>query len=203
MDLLGKGSIPRLGLILLYATRGCTPQIMYNNLNTPSLPLWPIQTVVSQIYLPYLSTAPINLTPSIPYLHRLPPLHHHQRSAQSLLTPPPPVTQFPLQSGQARAPPDWQSPPQLLFHLRALVHHIPARRPLALRHGVHGRSQEEADGFVDVGFRGDGGEGEFGEGFGDADYGFELADGDGDAGAGVGGDLGGVDLAADGNEVGR
>lgn len=54
-----------------------------------------------------------------------------------------------------------------------------------------------------MGFRGDGAEGEFGEGFGDADYGFELADGDGDAGAGVGGDFGRVDLAADGDEVGR
>lgn len=54
-----------------------------------------------------------------------------------------------------------------------------------------------------MGFGGDGGEGEFGEGFGDADDGFELADCDGDAGAGVGGDFGGVDLAADGDEVGR
>ncbi len=48
----------------------------------------------------------------------------------------------------------------------------------------------------------DGREGEFGEGFGDADDGFELADGDGDGGAGGGGEFGGVDLAADGDEVG-
>ena len=54
-----------------------------------------------------------------------------------------------------------------------------------------------------MGFRGDGRQGEFGEGFGDADDGFELADCDGDAGAGVGGYLGGVHLPADGNEVGR
>lgn len=54
-----------------------------------------------------------------------------------------------------------------------------------------------------MGFGRDGGEGEFGEGFGDADDGFELADCDGDAGAGVGGDFGGVHLAADGDEVGR
>ena len=53
-----------------------------------------------------------------------------------------------------------------------------------------------------MGFRGEDGEGEFGEGFGDADDGFELADCDGDAGARVGGDLGGVHLSADGNEVG-
>ena len=52
-------------------------------------------------------------------------------------------------------------------------------------------------------FGGYGGEGKFGEGFGDADYGFELADCDGDAGAGVCGDFGRVDLPADGNEVGR
>ena len=52
-------------------------------------------------------------------------------------------------------------------------------------------------------FGGDGGEGDFGEGFGDADDGFELAHGDGDGGAGVGGDFGAVDLAADGDEVGR
>lgn len=32
----------------------------------------------------------------------------------------------------------------------------------------------------------DGGEGEFGEGFGDVDDGFELVDGDGDGGLGVG-----------------
>lgn len=75
--------------------------------------------------------------------------------------------------------------------------------PLALRDGVHGRSEEEANGFVDVGFRGDGGEREFGEGFGDADDGFELADRDGDAGARVGGDFGRVDLSPDGDEVGR
>ena len=52
-------------------------------------------------------------------------------------------------------------------------------------------------------FRGDGGEGEFGEGFGDADDGFELANRDGDARAGVCGDFGRVDLSADGDEVGR
>ena len=52
-------------------------------------------------------------------------------------------------------------------------------------------------------FGGDGGEGEFGEGFGDADDGFELADRDGDARAGVCGDFGRVDLPADGNEMGR
>lgn len=54
-----------------------------------------------------------------------------------------------------------------------------------------------------MGFRGDGGEGEFGEGFRDADDGFELADCDGDAGARVGGYLGRVHLSADGNEVRR
>ena len=53
-----------------------------------------------------------------------------------------------------------------------------------------------------MGFRGDGGEGEFGEGFGDADDGFELADGDGDAGARVGGYFGRVHLPPDGDEVG-
>ena len=72
-----------------------------------------------------------------------------------------------------------------------------------MRHGVHGAGQEEADGLVDVGFGGDGREGEFGKGFRDTDDGFELADSDGDRGAGVGGNFGGVDLAADGNEVGR
>ncbi len=51
-------------------------------------------------------------------------------------------------------------------------------------------------------FCGDGREGDFGKGLGDADDGFELADGDGDGGAGVGGDFGAVDLAADGDEVG-
>lgn len=45
-------------------------------------------------------------------------------------------------------------------------------------------------------------EGEFGEGLCDADDSFELADGNGDGGAGGGGELGSVDLATDGNEVG-
>ena len=54
-----------------------------------------------------------------------------------------------------------------------------------------------------MGFERDGAEGEFGEGFCDADYGFELADCNGDRGARGGGDFGGVDLAADGYEVGR
>lgn len=53
-----------------------------------------------------------------------------------------------------------------------------------------------------MGLGGDGREGEFGEGFGDADDGFELADSDGDGGAGVGGEFGAVNLAADGDEVG-
>lgn len=53
-----------------------------------------------------------------------------------------------------------------------------------------------------MGFGGDGGEGEFGEGLGDSDYGLELADCDGDGGARVGFKLGGVDLFADGDEVG-
>ena len=46
------------------------------------------------------------------------------------------------------------------------------------------------------------GEGEFRERFRDADDGFELPDGDGDGGPRVGGELGAVDLAADGDEVG-
>lgn len=53
-----------------------------------------------------------------------------------------------------------------------------------------------------MGFGGDGGESEFGEGFGDADYGFELTNGDGDGRARLGCEFGGVDLSADGDEVG-
>lgn len=173
--------------------------LLYINLKLPNP-----YAFSSRIFIaPVLSTAPINLTPPIPNLHRLPPLHNHQRPIQSLLAPPPPLHQLPPQSRQARAPPNRQSPPQLLFHATRLLNHLFAPLALALRHGVHGRSQEQANGFVDVGFGGDGGEGEFGEGFGDADDGFELADCDGDAGAGVGGDFGGVHLAADGDEVGR
>lgn len=73
---------------------------------------------------------------------------------------------------------------------------------LSLCDGIHGGCEEEPDGFVDVAFRGDGGKGEFGEGFGDTDDGFELADGDGDGGAGVGVEFGAVDLFADGDEMG-
>lgn len=50
----------------------------------------------------------------------------------------------------------------------------------SLLDGVHGGCEEETDGFVDVVFVRDGGEGDFGEGFGDTDDGFELTDGDGD-----------------------
>lgn len=72
----------------------------------------------------------------------------------------------------------------------------------ALVHGVHGGREEEADGLVDVGLGGDGGQADLGERFGDADDGFELADGDGDGGARVGLEFGGVHLLADGDEVG-
>lgn len=51
-------------------------------------------------------------------------------------------------------------------------------------------------------FGGDGREGELGKGFGDSDYGFQLSDCDGDGRASVGFELGGVDLFADGDEVG-
>ena len=54
-----------------------------------------------------------------------------------------------------------------------------------------------------MGFCGYGGKGEFGEGLGNPDYGFQLTDCDGDARPGVGRDLRGVDLTADGDEVGR
>ena len=153
--------------------------------------------------MPSLSTAPINLTPTIPNLHRLSPLHDHQRPVERLLAPPPPLHQLPPQRRQTRTPANRQPPPQLLFNPGTLLHHLLAALALALSDGVHGRSEEEANGFVDVVFRGDGREGEFGEGFGDADDGFELADGDGDAGAGVCGNFRRVDLPADGDEVGR
>ena len=54
-----------------------------------------------------------------------------------------------------------------------------------------------------MGFGCDGGEGEFGEGLGNPDDGFQLTNRDGDAGTGVGTDFRGVDLSADGDEVGR
>jgi len=144
----------------------------------------------------------MNLPPTRSHLHRLPPLQHHQRPIQRLFAIPPPLHKLPPQRRQTRTPPNRQPPPQLLLHLRNLLHQLLAALALALRDGVHGRGEEEADGFVDVGFGGDGGEGQFGEGFGDADDGFELAHGDGDGGAGVGGEFGAVDLAADGDEVG-
>jgi len=119
-----------------------------------------------------------------------------------LLAPPPPLHQLPPQRRQTRTPSHRQPSPQLLLYLSRLLHHLPAPLSLALRHGIHGRGEEEPDGLIDVRLQRDGREGEFGEGFGDADDGFELADGDGDGGAGGGGEFGGVDLAADGDEVG-
>jgi hypothetical protein len=51
-------------------------------------------------------------------------------------------------------------------------------------------------------FGGNWGEGDFGEGFGDTDYGLELTDCDWDGGTGVGFEFCGVDLLADGDEMG-
>ena len=145
---------------------------------------------------------PKHLRPTLPNLHRLPLLQHHQRPIQRLLAIPPSLDELPPQRRQARIPPDRQPSPQLLLHLPRLLHQLLTALPFPLRHGVHGRGQEETDGFVDVGFGRDDRKGELGEGFGDADDGFELADGDGDGGADVGAELGRVDLSPDGDEVG-
>lgn len=72
----------------------------------------------------------------------------------------------------------------------------------ALVDGVHGRAEEESDGFVDMALGGNGGERELGERFGDTYNRFELTDCDWDGGAGVGLDFRGMDLSTNGDEVG-
>lgn len=119
-----------------------------------------------------------------------------------MLRVPSPINKLAPQRSQACTPPNWQPALELVFDLVDFLHHLLAALALALRDGVHGGCEEEPDGFIDVAFRGDGGEGEFGEGLGDTDDGFELADGDGDGGAGVGVEFGAVDLFADRDEVG-
>lgn len=69
-------------------------------------------------------------------------------------------------------------------------------------YGVHGRSEEESDGFVDVLLCGDGGELELCEGFGDTDDGFELTDCDWDRGSLICVHFCLAYLLADGDEVG-
>ena len=118
---------------------------------------------------------------------------------QRLLAIPPSIHKLPPQRRQARAPPNRQPPAQLLLDLCSLLRHPPLA--LALRHGIHGAGQEQADRFVDVLLCDDDAEIELRERFGNPDYGFELPDCDWDRGAGVGGELGGVDLASDGDEV--
>ena len=70
-----------------------------------------------------------------------------------------------------------------------------------MRDSIHGRCQEETDGFVDVRLERYGREGEFGKGFGNSDDGFELANGDGDGGAGGGGNFSRAYLPTDGDEM--
>lgn len=117
----------------------------------------------------------------MPNLHRIPPLQHPQRPRKRTLRIPPPINKFPLQRRQTRAPPNGQSSPQFLLHFPNLFHQLLATAGLALRHGIHSGSKEQANRLVDVLFRCDGGECEFRERLRDADYGFELSDCDWDA----------------------
>ena len=78
----------------------------------------------------------------------------------------------------ARAPPDRQSALQLLLDRLDLGLQLGAGHPVcgaAGGDGVHGGVFEEADGLFDVVRLDGGGEGDFGDGFGDPDDGFELA----------------------------
>ena len=131
-------------------------------------------------HLPPSNPTPKNLPTPLPNLHRIPLLQHHQRPTKRLLSIPPPLHKLPPQRRQTRTPPHRQSSPELLLHLAHLLHQLPTALALALGNGVHGRGEEEPDGFVDVRFGCDVRKADFGEGFGDADYGFELAHGYGD-----------------------
>jgi hypothetical protein len=118
--------------------------------------------------------------------NRISSLQNHQRPVQRWLAEPLALDHLPPQRSQARAPADRQSALELRLHASHFIIELAATLRAALVDGIHGGAKEETDGLVDVLLCGDGGEGELGEGLGDADNGFELANGDGDGRAGVG-----------------
>jgi hypothetical protein len=115
-----------------------------------------------------LDATPIDLTTTVPNLHRIPPLEHNQSPVQTLLTIAPTIDKLALQRGKAGTPTDGQPAPQLVLDLAHFLHELATALALALGDGVHGGGEEEPDGLVDVRFCRDGGEGEFGERFCDA-----------------------------------
>ena len=102
---------------------------------------------------------PINLGPPGPNLYSIPPLKNHQGPIESLLGIPSPFNEFTTKSSQTRTPANGQPTLKLVFNLADFLHHLLATLAFALGDGVHGRCEEEPDGFVDVAFCGNWGEG--------------------------------------------
>ena len=89
-----------------------------------------------------------------------------QRPRQRRLRVSPPRHKLPLQRPQTRRPANWQPLRQLIRHLCHLIRQLsittdttnpPRRCALALCYSIHGRREEETDGFVDMAFIRDGG----------------------------------------------
>lgn len=108
-------------------------------------------------------TTSVDLTTSTPHLHGLPPGEHDERSSQALFAVPAALDELLPESGQAGAPPDRKSPPELLLHFGNLLHQLLAPRSLALGHSIHRRCKEQSDRLVHVFFGGDVGKGQFGK----------------------------------------
>lgn len=102
---------------------------------------------------------PINLGPSRPNLYSISPLKNHQGPIESLLGIPSPTNEFTTKGSQARTPANGQSTLELVFDFADFFHHLLATLAFALGDGVHGRCEEEPDGFVDMSFCGNWGEG--------------------------------------------
>lgn len=122
---------------------------------------------------------------------------------QTWLTVAPAIDELPLQGRETRRPPNGQSPPELLLHLADLLHQLFAACSFALAHCIHRGCEEKADGLINMGFAGDRLQLKLGKRLGDTDNGFQLTDSDRNGGASVGAKLRGVDLMANGHEVGR
>lgn len=101
---------------------------------------------------------PVNLGPPRPNLYSISPLKNHQGPIERLLGIPSP-NEFTTKSSQTRTPANGQPTLKLVFNLADFLHHLLATLAFALGDGVHGRCEEEPDGFVDVAFCGNWGEG--------------------------------------------
>jgi hypothetical protein len=99
---------------------------------------------------------PIYLRPSRADPNCIPPRENNKSPVKRLLGVSSAVDKLTSQRGQARTPADGKPTLQFVFHPACLLHEFLAALALALSDSVHGRSQENTDGFVDMCFCGNG-----------------------------------------------